>query len=179
MLQALDTFPPLLLLVGACAFVVPALILRSRMRPWKVWTRGLGWICTSHFVVSFLVLMTVPPDLLGTMGYCHPIFLGPFLIVSLPCIAFLPPTIFRSLNPLVVLLLVLGNSVLWSLPVAGLCFLRRRKQEREERERKRTVEAAIEKITEDGVVEGPRSPYVPHKKWRKRNTPGNGYYGSG
>lgn len=48
----------------------------------------------------------------------------------------------------------------------------------------RRVQEAIDNITEDGIVEGPKGPYVPHRKWNvgvTRGTTGTGmpgYYGS-
>jgi len=52
------------------------------------------------------------------------------------------------------------------------------------RETHRRVQRAIRNILEDGVVEGPKGRYVPHRKWDvgmargTGNTGMGGYYGS-
>ena len=47
--------------------------------------------------------------------------------------------------------------------LAGFAVYRRRKRESKALTGK--IKHAIEEITKDGIVEGPKGPRVPHKKW--------------
>ena len=49
-------------------------------------------------------------------------------------------------------------------------LLHRRSRRRAQAELQEKVRKAKEHILEDGIVEGPKGPYVPHKKW---NAPAN------
>jgi len=178
MIAEILSFPPLLLLIGAAAFIAPAIIIRSRMSSFRIWTWGLAAIWAGHLLVSVNIL-GAPPYLMALTELWHPIFIGPLLVVTLPLIAFLPESVLVLATPPIAWLLLLLNSALWAIPVAGLCVLRKRKLEREEQERRDKIEAAIDKIEADGVVEGPKGPYVPHRKWHHRSIQNNGYYGSG
>ena len=157
-------FPPLLLLLGGCVFIIPVLISNSRMELRKIWLKGVLLISLSHFLISSVILTSIPPEHFIQGRFGHPIFLGPFLISALPLTVFLKPTSLVSLDYLCFLVYLL-NSILWSIPVAGLCYLKRSRQERAAKRHHDKVQAAIAKITEDGVVEGPKGPYVPHKRW--------------
>ena len=61
---------------------------------------------------------------------------------------------------------------------------------RDARENKKRIAKAKDRILEDGKIEGPKGPYVPHRKWKDSGTPHftdsetkpprhGGYYGSG
>ena len=72
-------------------------------------------------------------------------------------------------------------------------FILRRRKRRAQRELHEKVEKAKSDILADGVVEGPKGPYVPHKSWNVGTRAGHepltdgstkppdhkGYYGSG
>jgi len=78
------------------------------------------------------------------------------------------------------------------IPVAaiatGLLMLARRRRDRDAAEHKNKIKRAVERILADGVVHGPKGPYVPHKRWnagleiktpRKTKGPGGrGPYGT-
>ena len=75
---------------------------------------------------------------------------------------------------------MLFGGIAWVLAIIILIPIRRRKRARDLKER---VKKAREGILADGKVEGPKGPYVPHKKWNA-GTPhatdapkGNAYHG--
>jgi hypothetical protein len=67
--------------------------------------------------------------------------------------------------------MTLNTILLWlAVPVTALFVLAFRFAARHDRRREKEklhhlVEEAREKILADGKVEGPKGPYVPHKKW--------------
>ena len=61
--------------------------------------------------------------------------------------------------------IMLACSFVFSLWMAATLFVVKRKSEREEVKRKQKIEQAIEKITADGVVEGPKGPRAAHRQW--------------
>ena len=164
MIRTLQMLPPLLLLIGGCAFIAPSIIINSGIELRKIWTRGVLVISLAHFLVSAIILTAIPPAQFAAGEFVHPIFLGPYLIATLPLVVFLRATFIAYLGNFC-WLFYLFNSFLWSIPVAAICYRMRRKQERETTKRQEIIESAIAKITADGVIEGPKGPYVPLKKW--------------
>lgn len=156
--------PPLLMLLGGCVFIAPAIIINSRMALWQIWLKGVLFISLAHFLGSAIILTAIPPEQFGGGGFSHPIFIGPFMIAALPLVVFMKVTFIAYLGGFRFLFYLL-NSVLWSIPITGICYLKRRKQDRDAKERHDKIEDAIARITEDGVVEGPKGPYAPHKRW--------------
>ncbi len=146
MINSLREFPPLLLLVAGCALVAPGILVNGSMPSRNMWTRGLCAIYLPHLLLSSLILAVVAPDGFGSWAIWHPIFLRPFFIAALPCIVFLPSTFLLSLNLFQTCLIIAINSLFWSLSVAGICFLIKRRQESGQRMQHMRIEAVIEKM---------------------------------
>lgn len=156
--------PPLLLLIGACVLIIPVIIMHTKMDFRQIWRKGVLFISLGHFLISSLILTVIPPDQFAKGYFAHPIFLGPFFISALPLVVFVSTTFIAHLGRLCFLLYML-NSVLWSIFVVGICYLVKRRRERINDEQRDKIEAAIQKITEDGIVKGPKGSYSSHKKW--------------
>jgi hypothetical protein len=73
---------------------------------------------------------------------------------------------------LALLVPITGFGCMW----LTLRYIKKIRLKRKAKQFKDKMEQAIEKITEDGVVEGPKGKYVPHKKWDKTSykTPSSG-----
>lgn len=74
-----------------------------------------------------------------------------------------------------ILLYIFAATVLLGLTAIPIVFytmiIRQRIEEKRERkEQSRLAREAINRIMADGKVEGPKGPYVPHKRW-KAGTP--------
>lgn len=122
-----------------CAFIVPPIVLihRSRISPRRVWLIGLPVM-----IVANHLGWTVGPVLFSFASF------GEADVVS----------------PLGHLYMLLFDASVAAI-VTTLLFLAKRRQVRSEAERRAGIREAVEKITADGVVEGPRGPYVAHKPW--------------
>jgi hypothetical protein len=95
-----------------------------------------------------------------------------------------------SLNLFQTCMIIAINSLFWSLSVAGICFLIKRRQEAGQRMQHMRIEAVIEKMKGETFVKTADGSHVPRKKWRRVGNsyghPGEtkppshpGYYGSG
>lgn len=60
---------------------------------------------------------------------------------------------------------LLPDTIIFALAVTAWVSWRKRGDEREEKARKTKIATAVEQITADDKVEGPKGPYVPHRKW--------------
>jgi flagellar biosynthesis/type III secretory pathway M-ring protein FliF/YscJ len=82
---------------------------------------------------------------------------------------------------------MLGFMILFAIVLLPIFpFILRRRRRKEQAELHRKIEEAKEKILEDGIVEGPKGPRVPHKPWNVGGTgrtrtdgppKGNAYHG--
>ena len=142
-------------------FIVPPIVLlnRSRISRRKLCIMGVPLIA-----LGFYLGVTVGPMIFGLMHGR----------IDLPDKEWHAPTL-------------LGG-IVFALIVTVLLLLARRERDKSEAERKRKIQQARESILADGVVEGPKGPYVRHKPWnigydtrtpRETKPPGgHGPYGS-
>ena len=70
-----------------------------------------------------------------------------------------------SSSQLVRFCFLLPDMLFFAAVVTAAVWFAKRRDEREERDRKRAIKAAVARITADGKVEGPKGPYVPHRRW--------------
>jgi len=68
--------------------------------------------------------------------------------------------------------IMLVTSFIFSLPMAVVLFLVKRRDEKGEALRRQNIRNAIRKIGAGGVVVRPGGPYVPHRKWNVGTAPG-------
>jgi hypothetical protein len=128
-----------------CAFIVTPIVvlLRSRLRAGTMWYIGFPVLAVcSH------------------LGWT----LGPALFSAMAGWSLNLPT-FRGHARLLVL------DLAFSLIATTLLFFAKRRQEREAAEQKDRIQKAIQNITADGVVEGPKGPYVAHRPWNVGTAP--------
>jgi hypothetical protein len=128
-----------------CAFIIPPIVLlhRSAIPSLRVWIVAIPVVTVSTY--------------LG-------IFLGPVIFTGM-CGRFEWPCAASHR-------VMLTGSFVFSLWIAVILSVAKRRSEREETKRKQNIQKAIEKITADGVVEGPKGPYVPHEQWGSGTEPG-------
>lgn len=128
-----------------CAFIIPPIVLlnRSSIPSRRVWIVAIPVVAVTTY--------------LG-------IFLGPVIFTGM-----LGRPEWPSASGHRIMLLC---SLAFSLWMAATLFVVKRRGEKEEAHRKQSIQQAIEKITADGVVEGPKGPRVPHRKWNVGTEPG-------
>jgi hypothetical protein len=121
-----------------CAFIIPPIILlnRSSIASRRVWIIAIPVVA----VTTYLGIFLGPVIFTGMLG--HPEW---------------PSASSHRI--------MLGCSLVFSLWMAATLFVVKRRNEKDEAKRKQGIQEAIEKITADGVVEGPKGPRPPHKKW--------------
>jgi hypothetical protein len=99
-----------------------------------------------------------------TVGTYLGIFLGPVIFTSmLGCVEWPSGTGHCAM-------LVAG--FLFSIPVAAILFLAKRRNEKCEAQRRRSIRQAMRRIAAGGLEKQPRGPYVPHRKWHVGTAPG-------
>ena len=127
-----------------CAFIIPPIVLlhRSSVQSRRVWTIAVPVVAVSTYLGVFLG----PVIFSGMLG--HPEW---------------PSAAGHRI--------MLITSFCFSLLMAATLFVVKRQNERDETKRKQGIRQAIAKITADGVVEGPKGPYVPHQKWNAGTEP--------
>ena len=120
------------------AFIIPPIIMlhRSSVPSRRVWVIAIPVVTVSTY--------------LG-------IFLGPVIFESMLWRPHWPSADAHWI--------MLACSFVFSLWMAVTLFVVKRKSERGEVKRKQKIRQAIEKITADGVVEGPKGPRPAHRKW--------------
>jgi phosphate/sulfate permease len=120
------------------AFIIPpiVLLLRSSIPSRRVW------------IITFPVV---------TVSTYLGIFLGPVIFESMLWKPHWPSASGH--------LIMLVCSAVFALWMAATLFVVKRKSEREEVKRRQKIQQAIEKITVDGVVEGPKGPRAAHRQW--------------
>lgn len=121
-----------------CAFIIPPIVLlhRSSIPSKRVWIVAIPVVTVSTHLGLFLG----PVIFCGMLGYVE------WPSATAHCIMF-----------------VIGFA--FSLLTGATLFVVKRQGEKEEAKRKQRIQQAIDKITADGKVEGPKGPYVPHRKW--------------
>jgi cytochrome c biogenesis protein CcdA len=122
-----------------CAFIVTPIVvlLRSRLRAGAVWYIGFPILGVSNH-----------------LGWT----LGPFLFSAMAGWSLDLPTLRAHAY-----LLVFDMG--FALVVTTMLFFAKRRQEREAAEQSDRIHKAIQNITADGVIEGPKGPYAPHRPW--------------
>jgi hypothetical protein len=121
-----------------CAFIVPPIVLlhRSRITSRWIWLPALPTVA---------------------LGMYLGLFLGPVLFEWM----LRPPHWPSAAEHRVMLVVSFGFALLMSLTLLVV----KRRDEKNEIQRKAKIQKAIHNIVADGVVEGPKGPYVPHEKW--------------
>jgi hypothetical protein len=131
-----------------CAFIIPPIVLlhRSSLASRRVWIVAIPVVTVSTY--------------LG-------VFLGPVIFTAMLGNPEWPLAAGHRI--------MLVTSFAFSLLMAATLFVVKRHSENEEAKRKKSIQEAIKKITADGVVEGPKGPYVPHKQWNVGTEPGTSH----
>jgi len=128
-----------------CAFIVTPLVVirRSRLSPAKVWPVSLPVLFACHLA-----------------GW----ILGPALFMALLGDIRLPELHADDWKVLCV------SGLIYSLVGTAIVYGVKCRDRRKKREHSARVQQAIARIKADGVVEGPKGPYVPHRPWSRGRT---------
>ncbi len=121
-----------------CSFIIPPIVLlnRSAIPSCRVWIIAIPVVAVTTYLGIFL------GPVIFTMMIGHPEW----------------PSASAHL-------IMLGCSIVFALCMAATLFVVKRQRENDEAKRKQGIQMAIDKITADGVIEGPKGPRPPHRKW--------------